>query len=115
MVEPLIEKLLTLASCNIRLGKEPDLALQDLAYRPAALATVNLEEPSEFIRYSDLPRELQYRILEYTDLVTQCREITWNPKQGFYLRFRLEICTLQTVRPRITSLVSFGVALAALE
>lgn len=46
--------------------------------------------PQGSFRFLDLPRELQYEILEYTDLVTPCREITWNPKKRFYLHYRFE-------------------------
>lgn len=37
VVEPLNEKLPTLASCNIRLGSVPDISLQNLAHRIATL------------------------------------------------------------------------------
>lgn len=61
----------------------------------------------------NLPRELQYITLEYTDLVTPCREIPWNPKERFHLHYRLESCGLPNPSPppvRISTLVSFGIA-----
>lgn len=43
-------------------------------------------------RFLDLPQELQYKILEYTNLTTPCREVIWNPKEGFYLHYDVLFC-----------------------
>lgn len=41
----------------------------------------------------DLPAELRYQILEYTDLITPVKEVEWNPRDGYYMRCRNDSCT----------------------
>ena len=53
----------------------------------------------------DLPQELQYEILEYTEFVTPCREITWILRKGSICIISLKT-GLGTVHLRITTPVS---------
>lgn len=96
IMAPLLDwKLPPVASCNIRLGQDCNLALYDLARQAAAQA---MRQPMEDkfsqtpFRFFDLPLELQYQILGQTDLVAPRREITWNLKDGFYLHYDRLFC-----------------------
>ncbi|KAJ4418789.1 hypothetical protein N0V82_005354 [Gnomoniopsis sp. IMI 355080] len=40
----------------------------------------------------DLPIEIRYRILSYTDLVTPLQEVQWNPVEKYHLEFRHLLC-----------------------
>ena len=92
VVEPLLSTR-TLASCAIRLGRQPDHPMQDLAYNTAIQAIGHpldrLESP---FRFFDLPQELRRQILEYTDLITPLCEVEWNPEDGFYVRYSTWRC-----------------------
>ena len=107
IMEPLLDwRLPTVASCNIRLGQDCNLALYDLACKAAAQAMrQSMEDQSSQkpFRFLDLPLELQYQILEYTDLVAPRREITWNPKDGFYLHYCRLFCEDNDCPPEIHS------------
>lgn len=85
---PLDWRFPPVASCNIRLGQDCNLALYDLARKAAAQAMrqpMDDQSSQKPFRFLDLSLELQYQILEHTDLVTPRREIAWNPKDGFYI------------------------------
>ena len=107
IMEPLLDwRLPTVASCNIRLGQNCNLALYELACKAAAQAMRQSMEDQSFqkpFRFLDLPLELQYQILEYTDLVAPRREITWNPKDGFYLHYGRLFCEDNNCPPEIHS------------
>ena len=90
VVKPLLS-IKSLANCAVRLGRYPDPHLQNLAYQTAVRAMGHPEETPVF-RFLDLPWELRQRILEHTDLVTPLREIEWNPREGFYLRYSTVYC-----------------------
>jgi hypothetical protein len=85
-----------LRDCDLRLCKSPSPELTRIA-RNAALQACRRPEPppsSSSLRLLSLPRELRLRILEYTDLVTPWREVTWTrlergyqyPAEGCYPR-----------------------------
>ncbi|KAK4245427.1 hypothetical protein C7999DRAFT_34190 [Corynascus novoguineensis] len=71
-----------LKDCHIRLYKRWDRALQWLAEstalqacpKPSPLRLIPAKAPSALV---NLPRELRLLILEYTDLVTPRKEVTW--------------------------------------
>ena len=87
VVEPLLSTR-TLASCAIRLGRQPDRRIQDLAYKTTIQAVGYPSDPSESpFRFLDLPQELRRQILEYTDLITPLCEVEWNPGDGFCIRY----------------------------
>ena len=92
VVKPLTSTRL-LADCAIRLARQPDSRIQRLARETAMRATGNFQKQSaSSFRYLDLPPELRQKILEYTNLVTPLREVEWNPKNGFYLRYSTWRC-----------------------
>ncbi|KAH6854180.1 hypothetical protein B0I37DRAFT_23726 [Chaetomium sp. MPI-CAGE-AT-0009] len=82
-----------LKDCHIRLCgiREPQLQqlAQDAALR--ARGILSSEHPAASLvsvspRLINLPRELQYRILEYTDLITPHKEVMWRRRsRGYYI------------------------------
>ena len=73
----------TLKDCAIRLARGPNRDLQQLAEEVVIRATgVWSHRFSSHFRFMDLPKELQLRILEFSDLVTPY-EVEWCPGQGF--------------------------------
>ncbi|KAI0125433.1 hypothetical protein BJ170DRAFT_637582 [Xylariales sp. AK1849] len=92
IIEPLLN-LPRLADYSIRLGQQPDPLLQDLVQQTAIRALGGRSDQSSCpFRFLDLPQELRYKILEYTDLVTPLSEVEWNPQKGFYLRYSVWRC-----------------------
>lgn len=94
-VEPLLdENFPVLASCNIRLGKDRDSSLENLARETAMKATGQSCKPisTSPFRFLDLPQELQCQVLEHTDLIAPCREVSWNPREGYYLHYNVLYC-----------------------
>ncbi|TVY59259.1 hypothetical protein LCER1_G000480 [Lachnellula cervina] len=88
-VQPL-QSLPTLAECYVRLHQLRQPVLQALAVEAATRAMGGqwaLIKDSVPFRFMDLPREIRFRILEYTDLVTPVSEVEWNPNDNFYLSF----------------------------
>lgn len=103
VVEPLF-RLPLLKDCHLRLSRKSTPELNSIA-RHAALklrglcwpqevaASQPYQEPSEQSchraypgsRLLDLPRELRFRILEYTDLITPWKEVTWSRKHHAFL------------------------------
>jgi hypothetical protein len=79
-----------LKECDIRLAKTTDRRLQQLAQDagshacgiPTPSAT---PAPSATTSLTTLPRELRIKILEYTDLVTPSREVTWSRQDRAYV------------------------------
>ena len=87
VVKPLMNTQL-LADCVIRFAQRPDSPMQNLARDTAMRATKYLQSQSTSIfRFLDLPLELRQEILEYTDFVIPLREVEWNSKDGFFLRY----------------------------
>lgn len=76
---------------HVRLCKKPNYLLQQMAQEavlqacgrasPARRGTVNRNVPSAL---TNLPPELRSRILEYTDLVTPWKEVTWSRQNHGY-------------------------------
>ena len=66
VVEPLLT-LPRLKKCTIRLGRQRNSALEDIARQACSQAMGHSTQTIPF-RFFDLPRELRLRILEFTDL-----------------------------------------------
>lgn len=80
-----------LADCSIRLSREIDPLIQDLAHQVADQSTgrsINLA-PFSFL---SLPAKLRLQILQHTDLVAPYRQVDWNPRDGYYLHYRVMGC-----------------------
>jgi hypothetical protein len=77
-----------LVSCNIRIARELDARLIALATKATTVTTSRISQlPSPFIFYQ-LPSEVQFIILGFTDLVTPQREVEVDVS-GFYKARRL--------------------------
>jgi len=76
-----------LRDCHIRLAKTPDARLSQLAAQ-AALEARGLPPPKPPVStrpaFLALPRELRFRILELTDLVTPNQEVWWCRQDSKY-------------------------------
>ena len=84
----------TLADCAVRLGYHRDTNLSKLAQR-TALQAMSKPYPSESaFRYLDLPVELRRHILEFTDLIAPLKEIQWDSRAGYHLKYA-SFCCLQ--------------------
>ncbi|KAK3299853.1 uncharacterized protein B0H64DRAFT_379291 [Chaetomium fimeti] len=80
-----------LRDCHVRLSKKPSYALQQVAQAavlqacdkasPARLGPADLKRSSAL---TNLPPELRVRILEYTDLITPWKEVTWSRQHRGY-------------------------------
>lgn len=84
VVEP-ISQMPTLKDCAIRLGREPNDDLQHLAEK-VVLRVIGVRKNrlcSQF-RFKELPKELQFRILEISDLITP-HEVQWWPGKGLHM------------------------------
>jgi hypothetical protein len=75
-----------LNSCAIRLSRQPDPALRQLAEETAVHSTsgARTNRFSAPFRFTTLPKELQTRILRFSDLIAPS-EIEWQPGRGFGL------------------------------
>lgn len=71
-----------LRDCRIRRSDAPDPQLQKLAkdaiLQARRITTAHSKQPSTGTTFVTLPRELRLRILEYTDLITPWREVSWS-------------------------------------
>ena len=91
-VEPL-SSTQTLLGCALRLCRQPDPLIQDLARKTATRAMGRcLDQLESPFRFLALPRELRCLVLEYTDLVTPLCEVEWDPEKGYYLRYSTSGC-----------------------
>ena len=91
-VEPL-SSTQTLLDCALRLCRQPDPLIQELARKTATRAMGRcLDQIESPFRFLALPPELRCQVLEYTDLVTPLREVEWNPEKGYYLRYSTSGC-----------------------
>ncbi|KAK4234586.1 hypothetical protein C8A03DRAFT_37632 [Achaetomium macrosporum] len=80
-----------LRECHVRLSKSSSYPLQQMAQEavlqacgrasPARLGPVH---PRTTSALTNLPRELRIRILEYTDLITPWKEVTWSRQHRGY-------------------------------
>ncbi|KAF2224326.1 hypothetical protein BDZ85DRAFT_260779 [Elsinoe ampelina] len=59
-----------------------DVSLPTAVLDETMLPRTSIDQPFRFL---DLPAEIRYTILSFTDLVTPRREVTWNPEQGYHL------------------------------
>lgn len=93
-VAPLIN-LAPLRGCRIRLCRTRHGELDQISRNAVlrARGIVNQDEPTYTLRNStarsgsmfmSLPRELRFRILQYTDLITPWKEVTWSRQHGAY-------------------------------
>ena len=78
-----------LKDCHIRLCKRPDAQLQQVAHEAVLQArrilTPYTKPRSTATKLITLPRELRLRILEFTDLITPSREVTWSRHDSGYV------------------------------
>lgn len=109
---PLIN-LSPLKGCHVRLGRTPHRELKEIARETVLRAlgivgrteptlapnTTAIDAPSKFLR---LPREIRFRILEYTDLITPCREVRWSRERKGYLPTLLD-CSGRDCPPQLHS------------
>lgn len=97
VVTPLMNRgLPLLAECNIRLSRDIDPSIQNLAHRAAEQSTghsINVAtEPHTPFPFLYLPAELRLQVLQHTDLVTPYRQVDWNPRDGYYLHYGVRGC-----------------------
>lgn len=94
VVEPLLNGALpTLRECNIRLSTDVDSDIRQIAHRAAKKAMGHsVTEPQSPFPFLALPSELRHRILQYTDLVTPFRELSWSPRSGYHVTFAVDYC-----------------------
>lgn len=103
VIEPL-SRLPQLKDCHLRLSRTPTPELNEITRR-TALQLRGLYWPQEMpasqpyheplepphreayagSRLLELPRELRFRILEYTDLITSWKEVTWNRRYQAFI------------------------------
>ena len=87
IVDP-IQCFSNLKKCVIRLGHDPDPFLKKLAENTALRAIGHQTiGPGLPFRFMDMPREIRIQILQYTDLVAPMKEVMWNPKDGYSIRY----------------------------
>ena len=94
-VAPLIN-LSPIKGCNIRLGRTPHPELKEIA-RETVLRALGIADREELAltpntmavkadsKFMSLPREIRFRILEYTDLITPWREVRWTRQRRGYI------------------------------
>ncbi|KAH6847637.1 hypothetical protein B0I37DRAFT_148518 [Chaetomium sp. MPI-CAGE-AT-0009] len=80
-----------LKSCHVRLGKIPNYPLQQLAQEAVlrnrdhgSRSPVRLEPKGIQFPLMSLPTEVRLRVLEYTDLITPWKEVTWSRQDRGY-------------------------------
>lgn len=78
-----------LRDCHVRLGKPPNRSIQRLAEGAVLRARpigppLGLASPRKPSLLLSLPPELRRCILEYTDLITPWREVTWSRQERGY-------------------------------
>lgn len=84
-----LDHLPALARCQIRLSNDPDeeqlLSIaRDAAMRALQRKADRLDPSSNRpFRFMDLPQELRFHILRYTDLVTPYSMAVWDPRDGY--------------------------------
>lgn len=74
-----------LKDCHIRLAGLPNRPLQQVAEE--AILPTRPNSPSRSPLLTNLPPELRLRILEYTDLITPWKEVTWCRRNRSYYIF----------------------------
>lgn len=96
---PLVS-LAPLKDCHVRLCREYNTEIQNIAenavlcgrsipLQPPVVSNLSKIGRNES-RLLALPRELRFRILEYTDLITPWKEVTWDRLSGKYSAGRTE-------------------------
>lgn len=89
VVEPL-SQLPQLKNCHLRLSRTSTPELNDVARRTSLQLRGLSSQPPAGGAYTgsrlvDLPRELRFRILEHTDLITPWKEVTWSRQHQAFL------------------------------
>lgn len=80
-----------LQDCHVRLGKELDSRLREVAQTAAlqsrGIVTLYTRPPpsSSAPRLLNLPREIRLHILRYTDLITPWKEVVWSREHRGYM------------------------------
>lgn len=97
IVTPFLNRSLPiLAECSIRICKDIDPSMQDLACRAAkqsmGYSISDSTETNTPFPFLSLPTELQHQIFRHTDLVTPYRQVDWNPHDGYYLHYGVRGC-----------------------
>ncbi|KAL2018671.1 hypothetical protein VTK56DRAFT_506 [Thermocarpiscus australiensis] len=93
-----------LKDCHVRLGKTPEHQLRQIA-QDAALQARRLDAPysnpasTSSATLIDLPREVRLRILQYTDLITPWKEVTWSRQHRGYIVYPPLQCEDDNKRP----------------
>lgn len=95
-----------LRECHLRLSKSPSYLLQQMAQEavlqacrgapPAQLGHVNTRTSSAL---TNLPLELRLHILEYTDLITPWKEVTWSRQNRGYQVIRARCASSSLICP----------------
>jgi hypothetical protein len=93
VIAPLTRILPQLRDFHIRLCKTMDARLQRVAQEAVSqvlrIPAAPYFKPPTRTTLTSLPRELRLRILEYTDLITPSREVTWSRQdQGYVIFYR---------------------------
>ncbi|KAF2431377.1 hypothetical protein EJ08DRAFT_678404 [Tothia fuscella] len=92
-VKPFSSIAFPLAQCDIRLGRDPNPVLEDIAQNVAKRAMgIHFNPPLSAFRFLDLPVEIKLHLLKYTDLITPNLEIEWCPEKGFAVEYAMAPC-----------------------
>ena len=87
VVQPLLDgSFPTLGECSIRISHHVDPAMKQIASQ-AVKHSIGYSAPGteSAFRLLELPWELRYRILQYTDLTTPFHEVYWVPNSGYHV------------------------------
>ncbi|KAF4464537.1 hypothetical protein FALBO_8620 [Fusarium albosuccineum] len=99
VLQPIVKSLTFLKDLELRLHPKRDPQLSATAKEVALQVTgLNAGFCNQPSRLFDLPRELRWQILQYTDLVTPNREICWDSQTGYSVK-RL-VSLLWAARPQ---------------
>lgn len=71
---------------TIRLGSNRNAMLEDIALQVVHCSAAGINDRRKSFRFLDLPTELRWHILSFTDLVAPLRQIEWSPRAKFTLR-----------------------------
>ncbi|KAI1431951.1 hypothetical protein GGR50DRAFT_33634 [Xylaria sp. CBS 124048] len=92
-----LSQLRGLKNCHIRLGRRRHSYIEAIARRAAqqTMATSNDDmkrSRARPFRFFDLPPEIRYQILTYTDLVAPHKMILWGSDYGYHIPSSVESC-----------------------
>ncbi|TVY49540.1 hypothetical protein LOCC1_G000341 [Lachnellula occidentalis] len=86
------------ADFRIRLSLERNASLQQLANQ-ISMRSMGYQYPSAQLpfRYLDLPLEIRFKNLEYTDLVTPRRQVQWSSEDKFHMYYSSSSCAIESI------------------